>query len=252
MVCGGYHTLALSSDNELFAWGSGLYGECGFGAFIHSNVPRQVVFDPVRNASFEAGESSEGAGRSVGSEQGDTPQIKDIAAGGHHSMVLTEEGAVYTFGYSAHGQLGLHNTVNQCRPQLVRDFTGVPIKQIAAGWHHSLALSQRGDMYACGHGASGQLGLGGTDIVPYFVCVSAMGPKNVRQIFAGGDHSWVLLDPENPERSDYHPPEPLHVPAIQKSPSKAEKEGLTLEDYALLSVHKDAMARSTCNHPPRR
>jgi len=42
--CGGYHTLALTSDNELYSWGSGLYGECGFGAFVHSNVPRLVHF----------------------------------------------------------------------------------------------------------------------------------------------------------------------------------------------------------------
>ena len=44
LVCGGYHTLALSSDNELYAWGSGLYGECGFGAFVHSHTPKMVIF----------------------------------------------------------------------------------------------------------------------------------------------------------------------------------------------------------------
>ncbi len=54
LVCGGYHTLALSSDNELYSWGSGLYGECGFGAFVHSNVPRQVPFSASKgSASFD-------------------------------------------------------------------------------------------------------------------------------------------------------------------------------------------------------
>ncbi len=43
--CGGYHTLALSADNEVYAWGSGLYGECGFGSFSHSNVPKLVRFN---------------------------------------------------------------------------------------------------------------------------------------------------------------------------------------------------------------
>lgn len=42
VVCGGYHTLALSDANELYAWGSGLYGECGFGAFIHTSAPKFV------------------------------------------------------------------------------------------------------------------------------------------------------------------------------------------------------------------
>ena len=44
VVCGGYHTLALTEDNELYSWGSGLYGECGFGAFVHSNSPKLVQF----------------------------------------------------------------------------------------------------------------------------------------------------------------------------------------------------------------
>ena len=33
-------------------------------------------------------------------------EIKQICAGGNHSMILTESGAMYTFGYGAHGQLG--------------------------------------------------------------------------------------------------------------------------------------------------
>ena len=98
-----------------------------------------------------------------------------MAAGGHHSMVLTgnfynliDDGALYTFGYSVHGQLGVHTTINQCLPQLVRDFSSHAISQIAAGWHHSLALTTRGDLYAAGHGAWGQLGIGEIDIMTGF------------------------------------------------------------------------------------
>jgi len=162
-------------------------------------------------------------------------------------MVLTTDGAVYTFGYSAHGQLGLHSTVNQCVPQLVRDFNGIQVTQIAAGWHHSLALTSRGDLYACGHGAWGQLGLGETEIMPNFVHVSALGPKNIKKIYAGGDHSWAVLDEYNCEREDYTPPSPLHYAGSpHKTPGKGTTEGLTMEDYALLSVHKDALTHSNC------
>ena len=132
-------------------------------------------------------------------------------------------------------------------PQLVRDFASIPIAQIAAGWHHSLALTTKGDLYAAGHGAWGQLGLGENDIMPNFVYVSPIGPKNIKKVFAGGDHSWVLLDEENPERLDYSPPSPLKIQTSPvKSPLKVTNEGLTLEDYALLSVHKDALANLNC------
>jgi alpha-tubulin suppressor-like RCC1 family protein len=37
---GGFHTLALCDDNELYAWGSGTYGECGYGEFLETNKPK--------------------------------------------------------------------------------------------------------------------------------------------------------------------------------------------------------------------
>lgn len=33
VAAGGFHTLALTDNNELFSWGSGTYGELGSGEF---------------------------------------------------------------------------------------------------------------------------------------------------------------------------------------------------------------------------
>jgi len=44
------------------------------------------------------------------------PVISQISAGGHHSLVLTGRGTLYSFGYGAHGQLGLRLTTNQLLP----------------------------------------------------------------------------------------------------------------------------------------
>ncbi len=87
----------------------------------------------------------------------ETPTIQQISAGGHHSLVLTSRGMLYSFGYGAHGQLGLRGTTNQLSPQLVRDLARKPLKFIAAGWNHSLVLCQKGDIYATGYGKHGQL-----------------------------------------------------------------------------------------------
>ena len=40
--CGGYHMMALDQDNELWSWGSGLYGETGQGEFVDSKIPTRV------------------------------------------------------------------------------------------------------------------------------------------------------------------------------------------------------------------
>lgn len=40
VAAGGFHTLALSDDNELYSWGSGTYGELGCGEFQETNKPK--------------------------------------------------------------------------------------------------------------------------------------------------------------------------------------------------------------------
>jgi len=89
---GGFHTLALCEDNELYSWGNGVHGECGYGEFLESNVPR-VVKMPKDGGYF--GE--------IHDHDEDGFKIKQISAGGHHSLVLTQAGHVYSFGYGSHG-----------------------------------------------------------------------------------------------------------------------------------------------------
>ena len=188
--CGGYHTLALTENNELFAWGSGLYGECGFGEFLNATSPKLVLMPWTKRLAEEQ-------------------QITQISAGGHHSLALTEHGYVFAFGFASHGQLGLRNTVNQSEPQLVTDLRTKPIKAVAAGWNHTLVLTERGDIYSCGYGSFGQLGLGDDESRTVLTHVTALGPKNVQRIYAGGNHSWALLDPADPIKRNYEPPSPL-------------------------------------------
>jgi alpha-tubulin suppressor-like RCC1 family protein len=42
-------------------------------------------------------------------------------------------------------------------PALVKDLVKKKIDYIAAGWNHSLVLSEAGDIYATGYGNHGQL-----------------------------------------------------------------------------------------------
>lgn len=42
ITAGGYHTMAVSDDNEIFCWGTGIHGECGYGDFNHVNTPQRA------------------------------------------------------------------------------------------------------------------------------------------------------------------------------------------------------------------
>lgn len=45
-----------------------------------------------------------------------------------------------------------------------------------------------------------------------FTWVERLAGKNIATIKAGGDHSWFIIDIENPEVHDFRPPSPLYNP----------------------------------------
>ena len=108
-----------------------------------------------------------------------------------HSMVLTSEGGVWTWGDGGNGQLGHGNTDHQNVPKRVGGLTNVT--DIAAGGDHSLAVGEGGVVYTWGSNSHGQLGLGdhgdGTDrLVPTLVD----GVNGVVAVAAGAYHSLAL------------------------------------------------------------
>jgi alpha-tubulin suppressor-like RCC1 family protein len=74
--------------------------------------------------------------------------VKHVAAGGYHSMVLTRDGDVFTWGWGSHGQLGHGNTGDQLVPKRVEGLTNVT--DIAAGDYHGTAVGEGGAVYTWG------------------------------------------------------------------------------------------------------
>ena len=89
--------------------------------------------------------------------------VAQMAAGQHHSLVVTSSGQLYAFGYNYHGQLGnaTNNTTNT--PNRTPTLVTLPgqigtVAQVAAGAIHSLAVTSSGQLYAFGFNYYGQLG----------------------------------------------------------------------------------------------
>src|SRR5437764_1915040 len=85
-------------------------------------------------------------------------QHKSISAGNSYSLILSNIGQIYAFGFNCHGQLGLGDYTDKNSPTLILNLNR--IIQIATGYEHSLALSNIGQIYAFGRNDGGQLGLG--------------------------------------------------------------------------------------------
>jgi alpha-tubulin suppressor-like RCC1 family protein len=180
VATGSYHTLALGSDDKLYAWGNNSSGQVGNltnqGNTNPNPTPKEVFFP-----------------------SGHTGTFTQIAGGATDSLALTSTGEVFSWGDDTSGQLGRSTTpanTSDATPGLVT----VPglagqITSVAAGGSHTLLLSSTGQVYAFGDDRSGQLGPKGNGTAINETPVPVSLPANSGtpvQIAAGSDFSFVL------------------------------------------------------------
>lgn len=105
-------------------------------------------------------------------------KIVGASAGHRHSILLDDQGGLYTFGAGSGGALGHGDTLSQSYPVKVMEFVNedVKIMQMSAGVDISMAVSTTGDVYAWGKTAGGRNGLGiasGTVTIPRHVVLQS-------------------------------------------------------------------------------
>jgi len=164
VACGMAHTAAVTEGGGVYTFGLGDYGQLGHGNWENQLVPRRV---PA--AGFRPNGSPEGPGE----------RIAMVAAGGSHTVGLSEAGHVFTWGFGWHGQLGHGDQQNQWAPRQVEAewFGGEKVVFVATGEHHTVAVTAGGRLYTWGYGARGRLGHGdtGNRLVPTLVGPGAFG-----------------------------------------------------------------------------
>ena len=175
VACGTLHSLALTSDGEIHAWGINHAGQLGNGTTTGRDVPAKMT----TTGTALAGKT-----------------VTAIAVVGASSYALTSEGKVYAWGLNDFGQLGDGSTANRSLPVLIGGLlSGKTITAISSGaGRHQLALASDGSLFAWGDNASGQLGNGTTtsSTTPKAVTMSgALAGVTVANVSAGADYSLV-------------------------------------------------------------
>ena len=210
-ACGGYHTIVMDENDHLYGFGKGIFGQCGYGYPEDTPTPKKITFNDESSI-----------------------KIIDIKCGGEHSMFLSNNGKVYTCGHGYFGQLGLGNNKNVKSPIIVQSLTNKIVLEIGAGWSHSLVLTDEGNIYSAGCGKFGELGLGENTNRYNYTWIRKLGPLNVKHIFAGGHHSWCLIDDKFPLKSRFVEPEPLLKPNFtmtkRKSSSFSDNNNLSFNE----------------------
>ncbi|GMH51851.1 hypothetical protein TrLO_g2013 [Triparma laevis f. longispina] len=144
--CGMHHTLAIAVvgnshpvKRRVYAWGWGEHGRLGVGHDEMQVSPTEVALMSHRN-------------------------VLSVKAGEQHSLAMTENGDVYSWGSNRFGQLGLgldgETLLSNPLPQKVVMGGGELAECIGTGSRHSSVVSRNGKVLLWGWGEEGQLGNG--------------------------------------------------------------------------------------------
>lgn len=158
-ACGAFHTLFVTHQQTVLAMGYNQAGQLGLGHRLQQHMSwRSCVPAAVETLRDRS--------------------ILDVAAGQNHSACVLSNGAVYTWGCSDDGRLGV-GLRGDCamRPVLVRSLheSGVRVRNVRCGARHTAALSDRDVLFVWGANEFGQLGCG--DTKPRFKPVAVTAPR---------------------------------------------------------------------------
>lgn len=90
--------------------------------------------------------------------------MSQIVAGDRHTVLCTASGELWSWGGGLEGQLGHGEDCEHLSlPQKVTSMADEIVTSVYAGGCHTAVITAGGDLWTCGLGMCGQLGLGGQD-----------------------------------------------------------------------------------------
>ena len=231
------HSLALGSSGAVYSFGHGEFGKLGHGDEATVWLPRKIdALDGERIVEVSAGQqhnlvrSAKGHVYSFGSGFGGklghgdqssrfVPErvrvlcdgaddveatVSAVAAGSFHSLVVTSDGALFSFGHGLQLQLGHGVRQGELSPRRVEALSCVKVVAAAGGENHTLIIDEEGCVYSCGAGEArsasssawlgGWLGHGDFEEQRLPKQIAALTGIRVLAVAAGSRHSVVLAD----------------------------------------------------------
>jgi len=179
VAAGAYHSLLLAEDGSVFSFGWNYYGQLGDGT-----TTDRLVASPIDASPLE--------GRA----------ITQVAVGVSHSLLLAEDGSVFSFGWNNAGRTGLNTITGNtliATPIDTTNLGSLAITQVAAGELHSVLLAEGGNAFTFGANTVGRTGLNtGSDSTLFAtpIDMSNLGGLAISQVAAGGFHSLLIAVPE--------------------------------------------------------
>lgn len=145
VAAGHQHTLVLQADGTVLAVGGNPWGQLGNGA---TSDEASVSFAPVPGLT----------------------SVATIAAKGHHSYAVKEDGTVWTWGLDSNG------TGKVTSPVQLAPGTLTAVRSVTTGLFQAAAMKADGSLWMWGSNTYGELGVGAAGAIDGGVPVQVKGP----------------------------------------------------------------------------
>ncbi|GFP78732.1 rcc1 and btb domain-containing protein 2, partial [Phtheirospermum japonicum] len=138
VAAGHYHSLAVTSQGHVWAWGRNSESQLGRA---HLSLRLETWNEPQKVEGL------------------DQVSVRSAFASGVVSAVTGDDGSLWVWGKSKRGQLGLGKDITEAvLPSRVEALLGHEIAKVSLGWGHALALTKDGKLFGWGYYADGRLG----------------------------------------------------------------------------------------------
>jgi hypothetical protein len=132
---GNEHSVFISSSGKTYVAGYNDNGQCGIGTTQQVRQPTVVAF----------------------LEDEDISNVF-VFNGCEHTLVVTTDGKMFSFGYNYRGQLGVGNTCSEPVPRPIGGLMSRKVALAACSYHHSIVTCVDGSVFSFGRNDCGQLG----------------------------------------------------------------------------------------------
>ena len=153
----GFSVFVVKSDDEVSLYGTGINTDSQVGYHKHRGVTNKPIEILIYPAPIFLPKKTDD----------EKLQAKKAATGRAHTVIVTDNGAVFTLGNNAYGQ---------CAREVIEDeeyfgsdlvhrvdseiFDNQRVVDVVCGQDHSIFITDSGKLFSCGWGADGQTGLG--------------------------------------------------------------------------------------------
>jgi hypothetical protein len=176
-LCRETPPIAAGDCHSLFVNVAGRLTSCGKGAAVGHGDEHRIISAPTPVAAMAR------------------VRVRSVAAGYDHSLALSSDGRVYSWGENRYGQLGHGDQWDRPSPKLIKRFKGVC--GIAAASRHSLAVTESGDVFRWGRPLEFEPlefemedGQNENELKP--IIVQGVGGVRVRRVCAGENSAFAI------------------------------------------------------------